>query len=84
MSKIKSNLDNYQILAKLGRGKYSMVFLAQDILKDEKVVVKMLKPVRKSKFEREVIVLKTLNHENILKIKGVIKNPVKLMYSIVK
>ena len=61
-----------------------MVFLAQDLEKNKRVVLKMLKPIRKSKFEREVIILNILKgNENILNYLEVIKNPIKLMYTIV-
>lgn len=44
----------------------------------------MLKPGRKSKFEREVLILKILKgHENILNYYNVLKNPIKLMYTII-
>lgn len=35
--------DNYELVRKLGRGKYSEVFEAINITNDEKVVVKILK-----------------------------------------
>lgn len=51
----------------MGRGKYSEVFEAYDSVKDEKVVVKLLKPgkhasdlVRKSKIMREIKILETI------------------------
>ena len=42
--------DNYELVRKLGRGKYSEVFEAINITNDEKVVVKILKV---SKFEAQ-------------------------------
>lgn len=38
-----SNQDNYQLVRKLGRGKYSEVFEAINMTNNEKVVVKILK-----------------------------------------
>lgn len=38
-----SNQDNYQLVRKLGRGKYSEVFEAINVTNSEKVVVKILK-----------------------------------------
>lgn len=38
-----SNQDNYQLVRKLGRGKYSEVFEAINVTNNEKVVVKILK-----------------------------------------
>lgn len=40
---VHRNQDNYQLVRKLGRGKYSEVFEAVDITKNDKVVVKILK-----------------------------------------
>ena len=38
-----SNQDSYQIVRKLGRGKYSEVFEARNVSADEKCVLKILK-----------------------------------------
>lgn len=38
-----SNQDDYQLVRKLGRGKYSEVFEAINITNNERVVVKILK-----------------------------------------
>lgn len=38
-----SNQDNYQLVKKLGRGKYSEVFEAVNVASNEKCVVKILK-----------------------------------------
>ena len=38
-----SNQDNYQVVRKLGRGKYSEVFEAMNVSNNEKCVVKVLK-----------------------------------------
>uniref|UniRef100_A0A2K6LPF1 Casein kinase II subunit alpha n=1 Tax=Rhinopithecus bieti TaxID=61621 RepID=A0A2K6LPF1_RHIBE len=44
---------DYQLVRKLGRGKYSEVFEAINITNNEKVVVKILKPVKKKKINHE-------------------------------
>ena len=54
--------ENYEILRKLGRGKYSDVYEGLDISSQRKVVIKILKPIRKSKVLREVKILKVLEH----------------------
>ncbi|EPY16639.1 hypothetical protein STCU_11088 [Strigomonas culicis] len=41
--------DQYEVEAKIGRGKYSDVFLGVDTKVNRKVVVKVLKPVKKKK-----------------------------------
>ena len=38
-----SNQDDYQIVRKLGRGKYSEVFEGINVTNNEKVVIKILK-----------------------------------------
>jgi len=40
---ICSNQDNYQVVRKLGRGKYSEVFEAMNVTNNEKCVIKVLK-----------------------------------------
>lgn len=40
---VNRNQDDYQLVRKLGRGKYSEVFEAINITNNEKVVVKILK-----------------------------------------
>lgn len=52
--------ENYEISKKLGRGKYSDVFEGWNVTNDKRVVIKILKPVRKSKIRREVKILYNL------------------------
>lgn len=52
--------EHIELVRSLGRGKYSEVFEAFDSQKEEKVVVKILKPVRKSKIMREIKILETI------------------------
>lgn len=44
--------DRYQIIQKVGRGKYSEVFKAIDMTTGKPVSIKYLKPVRKKKIRR--------------------------------
>lgn len=53
--------DDYQIVRKLGRGKYSEVFEGIQMSTNKKVVIKVLKPVKKKKFKREIKILQCLN-----------------------
>lgn len=46
------DIDNYELIAKIGKGKYSEVYTGISTLNDQKVVVKILKPVKKSKIKR--------------------------------
>jgi len=52
--------ENYQLVQKLGRGKYSEVFEAFDVENSKTVVVKVLKPVRRRKIKREIKILQNL------------------------
>ena len=43
------NQDNYEVVRKVGRGKYSEVFEGVNIVNNESCVIKILKPVKKKK-----------------------------------
>uniref|UniRef100_A0A671P6M8 non-specific serine/threonine protein kinase n=1 Tax=Sinocyclocheilus anshuiensis TaxID=1608454 RepID=A0A671P6M8_9TELE len=71
------NQDDYQLVRKLGRGKYSEVFEAINITNNEKVVVKILKPVKKKKIKREIKILENLRGgPNIISLLDIVKDPV--------
>uniref|UniRef100_A0A452QIW5 Casein kinase II subunit alpha n=1 Tax=Ursus americanus TaxID=9643 RepID=A0A452QIW5_URSAM len=75
------NQDDYQLVRKLGRGKYSEVFEAINITNNEKVVVKILKPVKKKKIKREIKILENLRGgPNIITLADIVKDPVALDY----
>ncbi|XP_061531091.1 casein kinase II subunit alpha-like isoform X2 [Phycodurus eques] len=75
------NQDDYQLVRKLGRGKYSEVFEAINITNNEKVVVKILKPVKKKKIKREIKILENLRGgPNIISLLDIVKDPVALDY----
>ncbi|KAG1063771.1 hypothetical protein G6F42_027141 [Rhizopus arrhizus] len=68
--------DNYEIVRKLGRGKYSEVFEGVDINRDEKVVIKVLKPVKKKKIKREIKILQNLaGGINVIELLDVVRDP---------
>ncbi|OLL22712.1 Casein kinase II subunit alpha [Neolecta irregularis DAH-3] len=52
--------DNYEVVKKIGRGKYSEVFEGINIANSEKCVIKVLKPVKKKKIKREIKILQNL------------------------
>ncbi|XP_061743286.1 casein kinase II subunit alpha [Nerophis ophidion] len=71
------NQDDIQLVRKLGRGKYSEVFEAINITNNEKVVVKILKPVKKKKIKREIKILENLRGgPNIISLIDIVKDPV--------
>ena len=47
--------DRYEIVEKVGRGKYSEVFQAVDLKTNQYVSIKYLKPVRKKKIRRYIL-----------------------------
>uniref|UniRef100_A0A8C2JQL0 non-specific serine/threonine protein kinase n=1 Tax=Cyprinus carpio TaxID=7962 RepID=A0A8C2JQL0_CYPCA len=71
------NQDDYQLVRKLGRGKYSEVFEAININSNDRVVVKILKPVKKKKIKREIKILENLRGgTNIIRLVDTVKDPV--------
>lgn len=72
-----SSTEPYEIVTKIGRGKYSEVFDGFDTRnpKDEKaVVIKVLKPVRPAKIKREIKILQNLKGgPNIVKLLDCVK-----------
>ncbi|KIW56184.1 casein kinase II subunit alpha [Exophiala xenobiotica] len=54
-------LENYEIVRKIGRGKYSEVFEGINVANYQKCVIKVLKPVKKKKIKREIKILQNLS-----------------------
>jgi len=68
--------DHYEVVKKVGRGKYSEVFEGVNMLKNEKCVIKILKPVKKKKIRREIKILQNLwGGPNIIKLLDVVREP---------
>nr|BAN64941.1 casein kinase II, alpha chain (CK II) [Babesia bovis] len=68
--------NNYEIVRKLGRGKYSEVFEGTNLLTHERIVVKILKPLKKKKIKREIKILQNLSGgPNIIKLLDIVKDP---------
>lgn len=68
--------DNYEVVKKIGRGKYSEVFEGVNIVTNDKCVVKILKPVMKKKIKREIRILQNLcGGQNIVKLLDVVRDP---------
>lgn len=68
--------ENYEIVRKVGRGKYSEVFEGINIVTGERCVIKILKPVKKKKIRREIKILQNLcGGPNIVKLLDVVRDP---------
>lgn len=68
--------DNYEIVRKVGRGKYSEVFEGINVVNDEKCIIKVLKPVKKKKIKREIKILQNLaGGPNIVTLLDVVRDP---------
>ena len=52
-----NDCEDYEIIRKVGRGKYSEVFEGWRVSGEEKVIIKCLKPVRQRKIKREIKIL---------------------------
>lgn len=76
--------DNYEVIRKLGRGKYSEVFEAINVLNNKPCVIKILKPVKKKKIKREIKILQNLfGGTNIIKLLDVVRDPISKTPSLV-
>ena len=70
------NQDDYEIIKKIGRGKYSDVFEGISAITAQKVIIKTLKPVKKRKIKREIKVLENLKGgPNIVTLIDTVKDP---------
>jgi casein kinase II subunit alpha len=69
--------ENYEIIRKVGRGKYSEVFEGINIANNEKCVIKALKPVKKKKIKREIKILQNLaGGVNIIGLLDIVRDPI--------
>jgi casein kinase II subunit alpha len=72
-----SNQENYEIIRKVGRGKYSEVFQGINIVNNDKCVIKALKPVKKKKIKREIKILQNLaGGVNIVGLLDIVRDPI--------
>ncbi|KAJ1554537.1 Casein kinase II subunit alpha, partial [Cladochytrium tenue] len=68
--------DDYEIVKKIGRGKYSEVFEGINVSSNDRCVIKVLKPVKKKKIKREVKILRNLaTGPNIVQLYDVVRDP---------
>ncbi|XP_021284610.1 casein kinase II subunit alpha-2-like isoform X1 [Herrania umbratica] len=67
--------DHYEVVRKVGRGKYSEVFEGISVINNEKCIIKILKPVKKKKIKREIKILQNLcGGPNIVKLLDVVRD----------
>ncbi|XP_042415093.1 casein kinase II subunit alpha-like [Zingiber officinale] len=67
--------DDYEVVRKVGRGKYSEVFEGVHVTNNEKCVIKILKPVKKKKIKREIKILQNLcGGPNIIKLLDIVRD----------
>eukprot|EP00002_Diphylleia_rotans_P029500 TRINITY_DN6010_c0_g4_i1.p1 TRINITY_DN6010_c0_g4~~TRINITY_DN6010_c0_g4_i1.p1 ORF type:complete len:350 (-),score=90.45 TRINITY_DN6010_c0_g4_i1:709-1758(-) len=70
------DIDSYEIVRKVGRGKYSEVFEGVDVTRNVPCVIKVLKPVKKKKIKREIKILQNLRGGvNIINLLDVVREP---------
>lgn len=66
--------DNYEVVRKVGRGKYSEVFEGIHMPDESRCVIKILKPVKNKKIKREIKILQNLKGgPNIISLLDVVK-----------
>jgi len=67
--------EDYEVIRKIGRGKYSEVFEGINIYNKQRCVIKILKPVKKKKIKREIKILQNLcGGPNIVKLLDVVRD----------
>lgn len=68
--------EDYEVVKKIGRGKYSEVFDGINVVNNQRCVIKILKPVKKKKIKREIKILQNLcGGPNIIKLLDVVRDP---------
>jgi casein kinase II subunit alpha len=76
LSPPRSGVDDYEVVRKIGRGKYSEVFEGVNVKNNKACVVKILKPVKKKKIRREIKILENLcGGPNIIRLLDTVKDP---------
>ncbi|KAF7321701.1 Protein kinase domain-containing protein [Mycena kentingensis (nom. inval.)] len=79
-----STPDRYEIVRRLGGGKYSEVFEGVDTVTNDRIVIKALKPVAASKIKREIKCLRNLfGAPNVVSLLDVVRDPSRMYHSLV-
>ncbi|KAH9573645.1 hypothetical protein CY35_01G011300 [Sphagnum magellanicum] len=67
--------DDYEVVRKVGRGKYSEVFEGVNCVNNERCIIKILKHVKKKKIKREIKILQNLcGGLNIVKLLDIVRD----------
>ncbi|KAF5463688.1 hypothetical protein F2P56_013836, partial [Juglans regia] len=67
--------DDYEVVRKVGRGKYSEVFEGLNVNSNERCIIKILKPVKKKKIKREIKILQNLcGGPNVVKLLDIVRD----------
>ncbi|PIA44623.1 hypothetical protein AQUCO_01700307v1 [Aquilegia coerulea] len=67
--------DDYEVVRKVGRGKYSEVFEGINTTSNDRCIIKILKPVKKKKIKREIKILQNLcGGPNIVKLLDIVRD----------
>ncbi|KAK4481546.1 hypothetical protein RD792_012447 [Penstemon davidsonii] len=67
--------DDYEVVRKVGKGKYSEVFEGTNVTNNERCIIKILKPVKKKKIKREIKILQNLcGGTNIVKLLDLVRD----------
>jgi len=70
------NQDDYEIVRKIGRGKYCEAFEGVHVPNQTQVVIKILKPVKKKKIKRELKILQNVcGGPNIVRLLDHVRDP---------
>jgi casein kinase II subunit alpha len=76
--------DHYEIGRKVGRGKYSDVFEGMNVVTEGKCIMKVLKPVKENRINREIKILQNLaGGPNILALLDVVRDPTSKIPSLI-
>ncbi|KAA6362509.1 MAG: putative Casein kinase II subunit alpha [Streblomastix strix] len=76
--------EPYEIIRKIGRGKFGEVFEGIDVRNGQMLAIKVLKHVKKNKIKREVKILECVDGgPNIVRLMDIVRDPDSRMYSFV-
>jgi len=71
------NQNCYEVVKKIGRGKYSEVFDGLNIVNNQRCIIKILKPIKKAKIKREIKILHIVcTGPNIVTLYDIVKDPI--------